>query len=157
MNLQILGRTPQTGDQPCRKAPTYTGQHKQNKRVRFEVLTAVVMKTAIFWDTAPYSPYMKRRFGGTYHLHLQILKSDEQETSYNRWLDTSETSVHIRTTLLYISEDGNFQYASSGILTQDPSVRVGKYISCLRLRGHCDRLGLDLSCDKYYRKILSCA
>jgi hypothetical protein len=39
--------------------------------VGIEVLTAVVIKFAIFWDIAPCSPYMNRRFGGTYHLHLQ--------------------------------------------------------------------------------------
>jgi hypothetical protein len=27
-SLQTVGRTPWTGDQPCRKAATYTGQHK---------------------------------------------------------------------------------------------------------------------------------
>jgi hypothetical protein len=26
---------------------------------------------AIFWNLAPCSPYVNRRFGGTYHLHLQ--------------------------------------------------------------------------------------
>jgi hypothetical protein len=34
-----------------------------------EVLTAVVINVAVFWDTAPCSPYVKRRFGGTYHHH----------------------------------------------------------------------------------------
>jgi hypothetical protein len=36
--------------------------------VRFEVLTAVVINVAFFWDIAPFSPYVKRRFGGTCHL-----------------------------------------------------------------------------------------
>jgi hypothetical protein len=35
--------------------------------VGFQVLTAVVMIVAIFWDTAPCSPYVNRRFEGTYH------------------------------------------------------------------------------------------
>jgi hypothetical protein len=30
-------------------------------------------------------------------------------------------------------------YASSGFRTHDPDVRAGEDISCLRLRGHCDR------------------
>jgi hypothetical protein len=38
--------------------------------VRFEVLTALVMNVAIFWDIAPCSPYVNLRFGATYH-HLQ--------------------------------------------------------------------------------------
>jgi hypothetical protein len=38
----------------------------------FEVLTAVVIKGAIFWDMTPCSPLkINRRFGGTYYLHLQ--------------------------------------------------------------------------------------
>jgi hypothetical protein len=37
-----------------------------------EALTAVVMNVAMFWDIAPYSPYVNRRFGGMYHLHLQF-------------------------------------------------------------------------------------
>jgi hypothetical protein len=40
--------------------------------VGFEIFTAVVMKIAIFWDTAPCSPYMNRRFGGTYHLIFRV-------------------------------------------------------------------------------------
>jgi hypothetical protein len=41
------------------------------KYVGSEVLAAVVMNVATFWDTAPYSLFLKRRFGGTFHLHLQ--------------------------------------------------------------------------------------
>jgi hypothetical protein len=37
------------------------------------------MKAAIFWDTAPCSPYIDRRFGGNYNLHLQGRKSAEQD------------------------------------------------------------------------------
>jgi hypothetical protein len=32
MDLIDVGMTPRTGDQPCHKAATYTGQHKQKKR-----------------------------------------------------------------------------------------------------------------------------
>jgi hypothetical protein len=42
------------------------------KLVGFEVLTAVVMKSSIFWDITPCSPLkVNQRFGGTYRLHLQ--------------------------------------------------------------------------------------
>jgi hypothetical protein len=38
----------------------------------FEVLTAVSMKSTIFWDITPRSPLnVNRRFGATYRLHLQ--------------------------------------------------------------------------------------
>jgi hypothetical protein len=40
--------------------------------VRFDVITAVVTESTIFWDTTPCSPLkVIRRFGGTYRLHLQ--------------------------------------------------------------------------------------
>jgi hypothetical protein len=40
--------------------------------VGFEVFTAVVMKSIIFWDMMPCSPLScNQRFGGTYRLHLQ--------------------------------------------------------------------------------------
>jgi hypothetical protein len=37
--------------------------------VGFEVLTAVAMKVAIFWDIAPCSEYMKQRFCGKVNRH----------------------------------------------------------------------------------------
>jgi hypothetical protein len=61
----------------------YTFQDN-SMNVGFEVLTAVVMKTVIFLDIAPCSPYINRSFGGTYHLHLQGRKSAERECSAER-------------------------------------------------------------------------
>jgi hypothetical protein len=41
----------------------------------FEVLTAVVMKSTIFWDIMRYSPLRANTcFRGTYRLHLQDRK-----------------------------------------------------------------------------------
>jgi hypothetical protein len=57
-----------------------------NNNVRFEVFTAVTMKNAVFWDVAPYSYCVNRRFGGTYRLHLQGRKIPERRTSVRRWL-----------------------------------------------------------------------
>jgi hypothetical protein len=40
--------------------------------VRFEDLTAMVIKSTIFWDITPCSLFkVNRRFGGTYRLNLQ--------------------------------------------------------------------------------------
>jgi hypothetical protein len=40
--------------------------------VRFEALTAAVMKSSIFWDIMTRSPLkVNRSFRGTYRLHLQ--------------------------------------------------------------------------------------
>jgi hypothetical protein len=44
--------------------------------VGFEVFTAVVMKSIIFWDMTPCSPLsFNRRFGRTYRLHLQDIRN----------------------------------------------------------------------------------
>jgi hypothetical protein len=49
--------------------------------VGFEILTAVVMKSAIFWDITPYNPLkVSQRLGGTYRLHLQGRRITEKET-----------------------------------------------------------------------------
>jgi hypothetical protein len=42
------------------------------------------MKNTVFWDVAPSC--VNRRFGGTYHLHLQRRKIREGGTSVSRWL-----------------------------------------------------------------------
>jgi hypothetical protein len=43
--------------------------------VRFEDSTVVTMKNAVFWDVAPCRYFINRRFGGTYHLHLQAIRN----------------------------------------------------------------------------------
>jgi hypothetical protein len=48
----------------------------------FGVLTAVVMTVAIFWDIAPCSSHVKRRFGGTYRFHFQGRKSAELQAGF---------------------------------------------------------------------------
>jgi hypothetical protein len=46
--------------------------------VGFEVLTAVVMKSSIFWDIMSCSPLkVTPRFGGTCRLHLQIRRMSQ--------------------------------------------------------------------------------
>jgi hypothetical protein len=66
------------------------------------------MKFVIFWDIAPYSTYMSRRFGETCHLHLKCRKSTEQETSEN-WFSALKIGVVGSSELLgYIPENGKF-------------------------------------------------
>jgi hypothetical protein len=87
------------------------------RNVGFEVLTEVVPNVAIFWDIAPSSLYVNRRFRGTYHLHLLGRKSAQPSSAC--WflgrlifnpedvvIRSSETSDHIQTTRRYIREDG---------------------------------------------------
>jgi hypothetical protein len=46
--------------------------HEHTVFLGFEVFTAVVMRSTIFWDITPCSPLsVNRRFGGAYCLHLQ--------------------------------------------------------------------------------------
>jgi hypothetical protein len=54
--------------------PFYEFKCLSNKQylLELEVLTAVVMKSSIFWDITPRSPLkVNKRFRGTYRLHLQ--------------------------------------------------------------------------------------
>jgi hypothetical protein len=52
------------------------GNVNKMELVGFAVLTAVVMKSTIFWDITPCGPLKGiRRFGGTYRLHLQGRKN----------------------------------------------------------------------------------
>jgi hypothetical protein len=44
--------------------------------VRFEILSAVVMNVAIFWNISPHIPYTDRRFGGMYHLKCRNRHAD---------------------------------------------------------------------------------
>jgi hypothetical protein len=59
------------------------------EHVGFEVLTAVVMKSIIFWDIMPCSSLsVNRRFGGICRLHLQDGKNNVgwQSTDYTAFL-----------------------------------------------------------------------
>jgi hypothetical protein len=89
--------------------PPHTMYVEENIRLTNLAATAlrhwiISMTDAIFWDTASCRSYVKRRFGGTYHLHLQDRKSVPQETIFQqvaRHLEvvcTSKTSVHMLTT-----------------------------------------------------------
>jgi hypothetical protein len=51
---------------------TTRATNNNSENVGFEVFTAVVMKSAIFWDITPGSPFkVKRYFGGIFLPHLQ--------------------------------------------------------------------------------------
>jgi hypothetical protein len=59
------------------------------------------MKNAVFRDVAQCRSCVNRRFGGTYHLHIQ---GKDHIASIFR-VRLSETSVHTRPTLRHIPED----------------------------------------------------
>jgi hypothetical protein len=43
--------------------------------VTFEVITAVIMKNAFFWDVTPCDSFKNQHFGGTHRLHHEGDKS----------------------------------------------------------------------------------
>jgi hypothetical protein len=51
--------------------------------IGFEVLTAAVVNVAIFWNIAACSPYVNRRFGRNYHLHLKAIPVTGRGGLYN--------------------------------------------------------------------------
>jgi hypothetical protein len=106
------------------------GRQKQYICLGFEVFTAVVMKSTIFWDITRCSLLnANRRFRGTYCLHLQCRRiSHARNHRESRWqaelslspaysstlkmeaICSSEKSVDIQgTAWRYIPEDGTVQ------------------------------------------------
>jgi hypothetical protein len=62
-------------------------EYKVRDEVGFEVHTAVVVKSTIFWDITLHSPLsINQRFGGTYRLHLQGRKISWARNQHeSRW------------------------------------------------------------------------
>jgi hypothetical protein len=80
--------------------------------VGFEVLTAVVMKSIIFWGITQCSLLkVIGRFGGTYRLHLQGRRiSRARNQLESRWKAPAFTMVAFqRSTRYYIPEDRTLQ------------------------------------------------
>jgi hypothetical protein len=63
----------------CMRIQKYTKNPNECISIRkiFQTKLTRRVNIAIFWDIAPYSPCMNRRFGIKYHLHLQGRNSDE--------------------------------------------------------------------------------
>jgi hypothetical protein len=66
------------------------------------------MKAVLFWDTVPFSPYVKLCFEGKHCLHLLGRNLAEQGTRVQQ-VPSSEKSVQRRTTLRYIPEEGRIE------------------------------------------------
>jgi hypothetical protein len=76
--------------------------------VGFEVLTAVVMKSTIFWDITPYNPLsVNRRFGGTSPSSSGLKNISSARNQHESRLATETLVDTQRTTWRYIPEDGN--------------------------------------------------
>jgi hypothetical protein len=60
-------------------------------------------KNVVFWDVAPCRSCVNRRFGGTYHLHLQGRKIRERGTSMSRWpADWAQSTLPNRRTVFFL-------------------------------------------------------
>jgi hypothetical protein len=86
------------------------------------------MKNAVFWDMAPCRYFVKRRFGGTYHLHLTVWLSAPAHARSSlavvlffsnlkmEAIRSSETSVNTMSTRRHIPQDGFLQAIINTIL-----------------------------------------
>jgi hypothetical protein len=82
--------------QPMLKLRTQHVHKVISKRLwRIEVFTAMTIKNAVFWDVAPWTSRVSRRFGRMYRLHLQSRKIRERGTSVSRWLQTARPNLRI--------------------------------------------------------------
>jgi hypothetical protein len=99
-----------------------------NEYVRFEVLTAVIMNVTIIWDIAPYSPYVNRRFGETYHFNFRSRKSAEQETSVQQ-VATQNLKMQ-----LYVSPQRRFAYRPHGAISQKMATYGNEYSGYIKSR-----------------------
>jgi hypothetical protein len=50
--------------------------HLENEEINWRI-TVKYFKNGVFWDVTPFKSCVNRRFGGTYHLHLQDRKIRE--------------------------------------------------------------------------------
>jgi hypothetical protein len=71
---------------------------------------------AIFWDLVPCRYFVNRRFGGTYHLHLQGRKIRKLGSSVSRWLRSGKISEkgwqvqqRIGSRVLQFADDGGVE------------------------------------------------
>jgi hypothetical protein len=98
------------------RSEKYDNLHNEHLYKGSEVLTAVVMKSSIFWDVTPCSLLeVNRRFGGTCRLRLQCRRISQAKSQRgSRWQAeptlkkkatcSSETSVDFQwTTRSYLS------------------------------------------------------
>jgi hypothetical protein len=97
---------------------TVNWTHTISSHVKFEVLTAVVIRNTVPWNITPCSPVkVNRRFGGTYRVHLQGWISRARYYLLSGWYlarpirYSSETSVAFqRITRCYIPEDATLHF-----------------------------------------------
>jgi hypothetical protein len=65
------------------------------------------LKNAVFWDLAPCTSCVIRRFGGTYCLHLQGKKIRERRASVSRWLHTRTSRRHMAFFIVTVVKTSN--------------------------------------------------
>jgi hypothetical protein len=95
------------------------------------------MKNAVFWDMAPCSPFVNRRFGGTYRLHLQSEPPAHAGTSLADFstlkmetIRSSESSVHQRITWRHIPEHGILHGRNSVDIARGRTISRANTLHC---------------------------
>jgi hypothetical protein len=84
---------------------------RQGERIGFEVLTAAVMKSTIFWDITPCSSLkVNRRFGATYASVFRAKELAELETSVKEGGKQSSAEQ----SLYFDPEDGGDVFLRNG-------------------------------------------
>jgi hypothetical protein len=56
----------------CREGACWVGMTSFCQALQTNTSIIIIMNVAIFWYIAPCSPYVNRRFGGTYHIQIYI-------------------------------------------------------------------------------------
>jgi hypothetical protein len=101
----------------------------------FEVFTAVVMKSIIFWDMTPCSPLsVNRRFRGTYRLHLQGRRNKFSKKPASKqnachllslWFHAEFISLSLKMKAICSSEtSGDTQWTTRRHIPEDDTLRV---------------------------------
>jgi hypothetical protein len=92
--------------------------------VGFEVFTAVVMKSVIFWDMTPCSPLsFNRYFGGTYRLHLQGRRNKFSKQAGGNWGGVKRMPKHG-------PETNDYPHVSASLRTEGRNVSVKQLKAC---------------------------
>jgi hypothetical protein len=120
-----------------------------NKYVTFEVLTAVVMKSIIFWDITPCNPLkVNRSFGETYRLHLQGLKisrvRNQRKSRGQAELCLAYSTLKMEATCSY-ETSVDFQQTTRHYIPEDIRPQILEKLSMFKGVPFCMRMAVDIN------------
>jgi hypothetical protein len=121
----------------CYSTPQSRRMKEAERCTGFEVLTAVVMKCCILWDTALCSqPKVNWRFGGVYDVHLQAQRICQTRDQHE--VGTKQSLLHAKFLLriLLDPEDGGDIYQKTQLYI---ATVLQTSVLRLKLRGKCSQ------------------